>query len=196
MVRSVSRARVSPGGLSRPEVHTARLLLRPIDSADLAALHEIWRDPEVARYLWDGEEISRDSAAEALRKLISAFEYRGLPNWSVMHRASERLVGQCGIHLLEDLEESELVCSLHPDFRGRGLGTEAARATLRYAFSETHLERVVGISDTENAASRRMLEKLGLGYEQTAEYEGRPERWYAISREQFVPDRSLYLVRR
>jgi len=44
------------------EIETARLTLRPLASEDLDAIHRVWTDPEVRRYLWDGEEVSREVA--------------------------------------------------------------------------------------------------------------------------------------
>jgi [ribosomal protein S5]-alanine N-acetyltransferase len=48
------------------------------------------------------------------------------------------------------------------DLWGRGIATEAARACLRYAFLEAGLDRVVAGVDAPNAASTRVLEKLGM----------------------------------
>jgi RimJ/RimL family protein N-acetyltransferase len=180
--------------LSGPEIETFRLRLRPVTMDDLDALHAIWSDPEVARYLWDGVEVSRELAATVLGSLVRTFRERGLPNWTVIHAGEP--AGYCGLRPLEGTEEIEAVYSIARPFWGRGLATEAARATLRYAFEKRRLERVVGLANVENLASRRVLEKLGMRYERTAEYQGELEAWYAVSREEFSPGGEVYVLRR
>ena len=54
--------------------------------------------------------------------------------------------------------------ALQPAHWGRGLATEAAAATLDWAFEHLDLEEVIGLARPDNAASRRVLEKLGLSY--------------------------------
>jgi RimJ/RimL family protein N-acetyltransferase len=180
--------------LNGPEIETSRLRLRPVTMDDLDVLHAIWSDPDVARYLWDGAEVSRELAATVLSSLVRTFRDRDLPNWTAI-RAGEP-AGYCGLRPLEGTEEIEVVYSIARPFWGRGLATEAVRATLRYAFEEWELERVVGVANVENVASRRVLEKLGMRHERTARYQGELEAWYAVSREEFSPGGEVYLLRR
>ena len=69
---------------------------------------------------------------------------------------------------------------------GRGLATEAATAALRDAFERVRLERVVSIARPANAASRRIMEKLGLEFECEFESEGVRLVRYAIDRARCV----------
>ena len=45
---------------------------------------------------------------------------------------------------------------------GRGYATEAGEASLAFAFDEIRLAEVVAVADLANAASIRVLEKLGM----------------------------------
>ena len=56
----------------------------------------------------------------------------------------------------------ELGYDLHPDVWGQGLATEAARAVVDAALGPLGVERVVAVVKPANAASRRVLEKVGL----------------------------------
>jgi RimJ/RimL family protein N-acetyltransferase len=67
------------------------------------------------------------------------------------------------------------------------LATEAAPAVLRYGFEEAGLDRIVGIADTRNSASRRVLEKIGMTFEEQTFHEDREEARYSIRREAFPP---------
>jgi len=61
---------------------------------------------------------------------------------------------------------------------------------LRYGFEEVGLDRILGITDKENTASSRVLEKLGMTFEGQGVHEGREEVCYSISREDLRPDPS------
>lgn len=51
---------------------------------------------------------------------------------------------------------------------------------VRYGFEEAGLDRTLGIADRENAASRRVLEKIGMSFEECVMNEGREEVRYSI----------------
>jgi ribosomal-protein-alanine N-acetyltransferase len=69
-----------------PEIRTGRLLLRPLMREDLEAIHRIWTDPEVRRYLWDGERIPKEKAEAVLAGSIESFESRGFGIWGLSTR--------------------------------------------------------------------------------------------------------------
>lgn len=61
--------------------------------------------------------------------------------------------------------EIELSWAILPEYRGRGLATEAGRAMLAFAFDDLHLERVVACTDATNLASQRVMRKIGMHVE-------------------------------
>lgn len=173
---------LAPSGF---EIETARLRLRPLVPRDLDAIHRVWTDPEVRRYLWDGEEVSREAAAGVISDSAAYFESRGLGLFVIIHRESDELVGFCGFWRFEDGADFELAYGIAPRCWGMGLATEAARAAIRYGFEEAGLERIVASADTPNAASLRVMENAGMKYTKREVHEGRDTTYYAISREDF-----------
>jgi [ribosomal protein S5]-alanine N-acetyltransferase len=163
-------------------IETARLRLRPLVAEDLDAIHGIWVEPGVRRYLWDGERISREKAETVLASSIESFENHGFGIWAVIHRENGELIGFCGFRFLDDTPEIELLYGISTPYWKMGLATEAARAALRYGFEEVGFDRILGIADTKNVASRRVLEKAGMRFEKRASHEGRNETHYAIRR--------------
>jgi [ribosomal protein S5]-alanine N-acetyltransferase len=143
-------------------IETARLDLWPLLPEDLASMHHIWNNPLVRRYLWDDEPVSVAAARACLEESEREFAESGLGLFGVQLRGETGLIGCCGFRSLEGAEEVELMYSLLPQWWGRGLATEAAHACLRYAFEEVGLERVVAGADAPNAASLRIIEKLGM----------------------------------
>jgi ribosomal-protein-alanine N-acetyltransferase len=77
--------------------------------------------------------------------------------------------------------EVELAYLLDKPYWGRGLGTEAARAIVGYAFERLHLPRLICLFDPENHASRRVAEKVGMTFERTATIEGDVGPMYSVS---------------
>ena len=167
-------------------IPTGRLLLRPASLDDMDALHRIWTDPEVRRFFWDGEVISRERAEAAVLEGGEAFAKHGFGLWVATEEAGS-LVGFCGLRHLDYAPGVELLYGFAPSHWGLGLATEAAVAVLRYGFEEGGLDRIIGIADRDNRASRRVLEKIGMTFEGETLHEGRAEARYSIAREEWPP---------
>lgn len=110
--------------------------------------------------------IGPHTRAEVERELRFDIDHQashGWALWAVEERSSGRFIGDCGLRPLEMRgPEVELGYDLHPEAWGRGLATEAARATLRFAFAELAIERIVAVVKPRHQRSRRVLEKAGL----------------------------------
>jgi RimJ/RimL family protein N-acetyltransferase len=180
------------------EIHTPRVRLRSYVLADVDDLYRLWTDPEVRRYLWDDVVISRERAASVVRASIACFEIHGFGQWVVLPRSGGRLIGFCGFRLLGDPpdEQIELVYGVAPAYWGQGLATEAARAALRFGFEECGFDRVYAGADLPNAASFRVMEKLGMIFSRRTHMNGIEAIYYVLSREAFEPDGSFYRVLR
>ena len=117
-----------------PTLETERLILRPWSLDDIDALHQVWTDPQVRRYLWDDEVISRQRAAAAVEDGVAAANRNGVGLWCVLPKPAGALAGFCGFRYIDDAPDIELLYGLLPDYWGQGLATEAARAALAYGF--------------------------------------------------------------
>jgi ribosomal-protein-alanine N-acetyltransferase len=143
-------------------LETPRLRLRPLVPGDLDRLTAIWTDPEVARLLVTRPK-DRAEVAERLAGLIELA--RGFGMWGVELRATGELIGRCGFYPWAPggaAPEPELAYLLARAHWGRGLASEAARAALDALFRRVDPARVVALVRPEHAASRRVLEKLGM----------------------------------
>jgi RimJ/RimL family protein N-acetyltransferase len=152
---------------------------------DLNELHRLWTDPAVREFFWDGEIISRERAVAAVREGIERFDRHGFGLW--IAEEAGRIVGFCGLRPLDYAPGVEVLYGISPSRWGEGFATEVALAMLRYAFEEAGLDRIVGIADRENTASRRVLEKIGMTFDEHVIHEGREEAHYSIRREEFRP---------
>ena len=107
-----------------------RLRLRPCREEDLPALHALWTEPEVRRYLWDGEVIPSERAMEILAKSEESFRTHGFGLWSAFVAGEPDLAGFAGLRVVGGTEEVEILYGLHPRLWGLGLATEAADALI------------------------------------------------------------------
>lgn len=153
-----------------PTFTTARLALVPSAAADLDALWAVWRDPEVRRYLFDDEPVSRERAAEVLASCRDA-EDRGLGLWAVRTRGADDLIGCAGLMPLNESVVAhdgtlaglaEPIAALAPSAWGNGYAHESLAALIGYAFDALALPRLIGVNDVPNVASARMLDRLGF----------------------------------
>ena len=150
--------------LARMRLVTARLVVREFAEDDWSALHAFESDPEAVRY-----QSYEPRTAEGCRELIRlsladpAEQPRRVYDLAVLRRAEGDLIGRCGLKLAGAAQrEGTLWYILHRAHWGRGYIPEAARALLDVGFAELGLHRVWADCDPANAASIRVLEKLGL----------------------------------
>jgi RimJ/RimL family protein N-acetyltransferase len=141
---------------------TERLELRPMHHEDEAALHAIWSDPSTRAALrFDGEyTLAMTRRRIADKRAQQAFH--GFAIWTAVERATGEVVGDCGLQVLEDGPDVEIGWRMAPDRRRRGYATEAARAALEVGFGTLGMDRIVAVTHPQNAASRRVMEKLGM----------------------------------
>jgi [ribosomal protein S5]-alanine N-acetyltransferase len=145
------------------ELTTPRLRLRPFTPADRAAIHAVYADAEVMRHVGHGPHRSAADTDAALQAFDRMLASRGISFLAVEERATGRLIGDAGLYPVEGAEDDvELGYTLARDAWGRGYATEAAGALIEYARTALSAARVVATVDPANAASRRVLEKVGM----------------------------------
>jgi ribosomal-protein-alanine N-acetyltransferase len=85
-----------------PLIRTERLIMRPWTEGDVDALHQLWIDPDVRRYLWDDISITRERAAQAVRDHFENVATRGIGYWALHPADDEPLIGFCGFRGVEE----------------------------------------------------------------------------------------------
>ncbi|GIF72433.1 GNAT family N-acetyltransferase [Asanoa siamensis] len=150
-------------------IETERLTLRGWRDADLDALAAINADPEVMRYILDGSVRDRQRTSQDLRAMIRGWDERGFGLFAVDVRETGAFVGWAGLAVPEFLPEVmpavEIGWRLAREAWGRGYATEAAAASLQFAFDDCALDRVISIRHVDNTRSARVMAKLGLAFE-------------------------------
>ena len=153
------------------ELITERLILREFTGTDWPAIHEIFSNPDVARYVYPINEAQcRDWVTD---KLKQQYNREPIPvSRAVVLRKENRLIGY--VQLARPMNvgkgapgELALDYALHRSFWGHGYMTEAVRRMIRFAFETLDAPQVVATCETTNVASARVMEKAGMVYAAT-----------------------------
>ena len=169
-----------------PSIETHRLLLRMMRADDLDHLASLLSDPDVVKYVGDGQPAGREEAARALESIIKHWETHGFGRWAVVDKSSGEFIGFGGLRSL--FGTPEIVYHLAKAHWGKGYASEMARAALRFGFEERGFDRIVAIIKPQNAASIRVLDKVGLRFEKHARYYEIDVVQYEIKREEYTAD--------
>jgi RimJ/RimL family protein N-acetyltransferase len=150
-----------------PTLRTPRLVLRPFEAGDLPALVALHAE---ASFWWYPlrAAMSEEDTGEFLGRVLARYETDGFGIEAVIDRAGGAMIGWAGLavpHFLpEILPAVEVGWRLAGPWRGRGLATEAGAAALEFGFTTGGLDRIVSIYEPENAASGRVMERLGFSH--------------------------------
>lgn len=150
-----------------PLLATERLVLRPFAISDGPAVERLAGVREVAdTTLTIPHPYPTGGGAEWIMTHAHVWERdRGLSLAICVGTPAEALIGAISLQLSLPHSHGELGYWIAVDSWGQGYATEAARALTAYAFTTLALHRVQGRHFTRNAASGRVLQKLGMQFE-------------------------------
>ncbi len=154
--------------LPTPTLSTARLRLRPFTSADAEPLFAMHSSAHVLRY-WDSPPWTEPARAERFLAACERMSEEGTGARLAIDRGADgAFIGWCSLSRWNpDHRSAAMGYCLHDAAWGHGYATEAAGAVLQWAFETLDLNRVQAETDTRNAGSARVLEKLGFRREGT-----------------------------
>jgi ribosomal-protein-alanine N-acetyltransferase len=133
---------------------------------DWKRLLPVMTDPRVLRHIGDAKPWPEQRVRRFVEAGIEKARTRGWVLWPVIHRDDAELIGFCGFGdgFAPDVE---IGWRLRPEYWGRGLATEAARAVMDYGFHTWGFPRLISVAQPANLASIRVMEKLGMTYERS-----------------------------
>ena len=149
-------------------IETERLLIRPFTLNDIDAAYAVLEGHADVWKFDPGYQRTHEQRAALINKYATSNEPDGCGTVAATLKASGALIGYVGLQLYvlprEPLAtpEVELYYKLGRAYWGQGYAAEACRAMIRFAFDEMRLARIVTITATENTASIKLLEALGM----------------------------------
>jgi RimJ/RimL family protein N-acetyltransferase len=163
-----------------PVVETKRLVMRGWTEADFETYAAANADPDVQRFL--GGPQDRETSWRSLAAHIGHWHLRGYGQWALERREDHRLIGRAGLWHPEGWFGVEVGWKLDRDAWGHGYATEAAVASLDWAWRNVEVDRILSVIHPENGASMRVAERLGMYHLRADVDEGRPVVIMAIDR--------------
>ena len=173
-------------------IETARLRLRRFAPRDVEAFHAYRADDDVARFQsW--RDYTLDQAEAFVDEMATADP--GVPGepfqFAVARLSDDSIVGDCMLALdTADPPRAEVGYTIDPAHQGRCYATEAVSALLAYAFDRHGVAAVRAATDTRNARSIAVAERVGLLLVGTVHstFKGEPcdEHTYELTRDAWV----------
>lgn len=148
--------------MSTPVLKTERFVIRAFERKDLEVFAQYRSQKLVAKYQsWTS--FTHQDAVEFFEDMdYSTFGGEG--KWyqlAISTLETDELVGDLAVHFI-DKNQVEIGFTVSPEHQGKSFATEAISSLLAYVFGELNKHRVIAITDTENMAAYRLLEKLGF----------------------------------
>lgn len=140
-----------------------RVVLRRFAANDLERFQRYRADPGLGRYQGWSPMKRRDAATFIDRMRVERLFVPGAWNQiAIADGRTDMLIGDIGLYVADDGRAAEIGFTFARGSHGAGLATEAVRQAIGLLFDQTTVERIVGISDTRNARSIRLLERVGM----------------------------------
>jgi [ribosomal protein S5]-alanine N-acetyltransferase len=150
----------------QPDLESERLLLRKLRLDDAADMFEWASDPEVTRYLsWEPKKTVEECRLY-IESVIEAYNRHEFGGWGVELKTEKKLVGALRMHHIDTVNRrTEWGAVMNPRFQNRGIMTEAYDILFNFIFTRLPINRIEGYPMDENAASEKVLIKLGMTHE-------------------------------
>lgn len=153
---------------SFPRLETDRLILRETTEDDAPALFELYRDPEMSKYITFSTHADIEHTKGFIAWMADVFARKDSVRWGIELKTANRLIGTGGLHFWKrDIQCAEVGYHIGRMFWRNGYATEALHALVDFGFEHMNLNRIEGCHNAGNDASGRVMEKAGFQREGT-----------------------------
>lgn len=154
-------------------LETERLVLREFDADDAPFVLELLNSRGFVEGIADrGVRTIEAAQAYIEERIVGGYRQHGFGMWAVLVKGEAEPVGMAGLVKRDVLEHPDVGYAFLERAWGRGYAQEAAAGVLRYARETLGLSTILAITNPDNRASQRVLEKVGLRYVETRELPG------------------------
>jgi RimJ/RimL family protein N-acetyltransferase len=171
-------------------IQTKRLLLRRWREQDREHFYRLNSDPRVMEFM--PTCLTPEESDLLFERINEHFRKHDFGLYAEELREDRTFLGYVGLSV-PSFEASFTPCveigwRLLADNWGRGLATEGALAVVNHAFGELRLDEIVSFTVPENLRSRRVMEKIGMTHDVSADFdhpnlpEGHPLRRHVLYR--------------
>jgi RimJ/RimL family protein N-acetyltransferase len=118
------------------------------------------------------------------------YQTNGIGRWATIEKETGLFIGWSGLKFITEPENNkvnyhDIGYRFMPQFWGKGYATEATKAWLKYGFEQLNLEVLNAAAHVDNAASNRVLQKVGFQFVETFYYDTELCNWYQLEKSGF-----------
>jgi ribosomal-protein-alanine N-acetyltransferase len=163
-----------------PALEGARIRLRQLSEDDTGDMHAVYSDEVTMAYWSNTPAKTLEETRQLVKRDVEAAKNGRALFWAIEMKETGAVIGKCTLWRYdENNQRAEVGYILNRQYWRMGLMNEALEAMIDYAFSGLGLHRLEADTDTNNAASLALLEKLGFQREGYFR-----ERWYVNGQRQ------------
>ncbi|TYP99581.1 ribosomal-protein-alanine N-acetyltransferase [Tenacibaculum adriaticum] len=174
-------------------LETERLILRELLETDIDGIFELDSNPEVHKYLGNNPIKTKKKAEEIITFVRNQYKELGIGRFACIEKSTGEFIGWSGLKLNTGKKEGlngftdfiDIGYRLIPRFWGKGYASESAFATLNFGFTKMNYETIYGAAEIENIGSNKILQKIGLQFQNEFIYDDVKVNWYRLTREDY-----------
>lgn len=150
----------------KTKITTERLILRRFTLADAPDVQRLAGDKLIAATTLEIPHPYENGMAEQwISTHLKEIEEGKLSNFAITLKETGQLIGAIGLHINARFNRAELGYWVGVPYWNKGYCTEAARAVLKHGFEDLKLHRIFAHYFSNNPASGKVMEKIGMKYE-------------------------------
>ena len=178
--------------MSQPIIHTKRCVIREILPEDLEGMFELDSNPNVHLYIERKPVKTLEESSAIIQEIRKQYITAGICRWAVIEKETDTFIGWTGFRLNSDvlISNRENVFDLGYRFIeskwGKGFATETSMACMQYAFEHLDYDPIFGAADVKNEASNYILQKVGLEYIDSFNWDETPHHFYGVSKKDWL----------
>mgnify|MGYP003592890109 CR=1 FL=1 len=143
-----------------PLLQTERLVLRELREADVDEIFFLRSDAQVLKYLDRKPAASKEEAFNWIRLVNTAQKENNSLQWAICLKDNPQLIGTfCFWNVQKEHYRAEIGYSLHPQWQGKGIMSEAMKIALDYGFKEIKFHYLEANVNPNNTASINVLQR-------------------------------------
>ncbi|MEW9502794.1 GNAT family N-acetyltransferase [Jeotgalibacillus marinus] len=150
------------------KLHSERLLFRPYNDKDFEFIVSLLSDPEMVRFIGNGQIRDRNGAKIFLDRIYTTYESGSDRGLMVLVRKYDNIpIGHAGLvpQTIDGVEEMEIGYWIARKHWGQGYATEAAKALLDHGIRRFGKQRFISLIQPRNLASRQVANNIGMKIE-------------------------------
>ena len=146
---------------------TDRLLLRELKLSDVEAFFAMDNNPNVHNYLWNKPVQKIEEIIEIIQSVRQQYVDNGIGRFAMISKETNEFIGWAGLKYNTEAVNHkvnfyDIGYRLDEKFWGKGYASEAAVAWLNYSFETMKIKTMEAAAHTDNIASNRILQKIGM----------------------------------